>query len=318
MDPKIAPAEVFAALVAALRAEVSRHVFETWFRDLRRDSNEGSTYVFSVQNSFVRDWIEAYYRDLLVRLLVSLHGKGANFRLVVHDGPARTPEAVAVPANENGNGHAQRGEAPEVEPPSVTAVPELDAPAFHDDDTLPFAKSRQSVPAAPRSERRRRYEERFQLFSHPRYRNFRSDVILNEDYRFENFVVGPSNHLAHAAAVAVANAPGNAYNPLFLHGSVGLGKTHLLQGICASVLAKRPDARILYLSCETFVNQFISAVEAGELSDFRYRYRHVDMLLIDDIHFLARKERTQEEFFHTFNTLQLAQADRAVVRQPTP
>jgi chromosomal replication initiator protein len=106
-----------------------------------------------------------------------------------------------------------------------------------------------------------------------------------------------------AAAQAVANAPGQAYNPLFLHGSVGLGKTHLLQAICHRVLSRRPDARILYLSCETFVNQFISAVEAGELDDFRYRYRHVDMLLIDDIHFLARKERTQEEFFHTFNTL---------------
>jgi chromosomal replication initiator protein len=94
-----------------------------------------------------------------------------------------------------------------------------------------------------------------------------------------------------------------AYNPLFLHGPVGLGKTHLLQAICQRVLARRPESRILYLSCETFVNQFISAVESGDLENFRYRYRHVDMLLIDDIHFLAKKERTQEEFFHTFNTL---------------
>ena len=141
------------------------------------------------------------------------------------------------------------------------------------------------------------------LFGHTRYRNFLSDVILNEDYIFEHFVQGPSNQLAHAAAGAVSNSPGNAYNPLFLHGSVGLGKTHLLQAICTRYLQANPDARVIYLSCESFVNQFISAVAEGEIQDFRYRYRHVDMLLIDDIHFLAKKERTQEEFFHTFNTL---------------
>jgi chromosomal replication initiator protein len=126
---------------------------------------------------------------------------------------------------------------------------------------------------------------------------------LNPDYRFGTFVVGPCNRLAHAASLAVAERPGRAYNPLFLHGGVGLGKTHLLQAICASLLAERPQRVILYLSCEEFVNQFIQAVQAAELGRFRNRYRHVDILVIDDVHFLANKERTQEEFFHTFNTL---------------
>ena len=128
-------------------------------------------------------------------------------------------------------------------------------------------------------------------------------VPLNPDYLFENFVTGPCNRLPHAAAIAVAEQPGQAYNPLFIHGGVGLGKTHLLQAISQKVLEKNHDARILYLSCDSFINQFILAVETGEMHQFRHRYRHVDMLVIDDIHFLAGRDRTQEEFFHTFNTL---------------
>src|SRR5947209_11856335 len=126
---------------------------------------------------------------------------------------------------------------------------------------------------------------------------------LNPDYTFEQFVTGPCNRLPHAASVAVAEQPGKAYNPLFIHGGVGLGKTHLLQAVCQKVLEKEPDSRILYLSCDTFINQFITAVETGDMNQFRHRYRHVDVLVIDDIHFLAGRDRTQEEFFHTFNTL---------------
>jgi chromosomal replication initiator protein len=126
---------------------------------------------------------------------------------------------------------------------------------------------------------------------------------LNPDYVFENFVTGPCNRLPHAASVAVSSEPGKAYNPLFIHGGVGLGKSHLLQAVCQKVLETNADARILYLSCDSFINQFISAVEQGDMNTFRHRYRHVDVLVIDDIHFLAGRDRTQEEFFHTFNTL---------------
>ena len=128
-------------------------------------------------------------------------------------------------------------------------------------------------------------------------------VPLNPDYTFENFVTGPCNRLPHAASVAVAEKPDHAYNPLFIHGGVGLGKTHLLQAVCQKVLEKFDEARILYLSCDSFINQFIMAVETGDMAQFRNRYRHVDMIVIDDIHFLAGRDRTQEEFFHTFNTL---------------
>ncbi|MHC4938201.1 MAG: chromosomal replication initiator protein DnaA [Planctomycetota bacterium] len=144
------------------------------------------------------------------------------------------------------------------------------------------------------------------------------DIVLNPQYVFENFVPGPSNNFAYAAATAVADSPGKTYNPLFLHGSVGLGKTHLLQGICHRMMERRPDMRILYLSCETFVNHFVNAVANGELDNFRFRYRHVDVLLIDDIHFLANRERTQEEFFHTFNTLYNANKQIILSSDSTP
>jgi len=130
---------------------------------------------------------------------------------------------------------------------------------------------------------------------------------LRDSYTFENFVVGPCNNLAHAAALAVAESPSQAYNPLFMHGSVGLGKTHLIQAIAHALLKKNPNHKLLYLSSESFMNQFISAVRHGDIENFRYRYRHVDVLLIDDIHFLAKGDRTQEEFFHTFNALYNAQ-----------
>jgi len=126
---------------------------------------------------------------------------------------------------------------------------------------------------------------------------------INPQYSFDNFIIGPSNRLAHAAAVAVARSPGKAYNPFFIHSSVGLGKTHLVQAICQELYAQNKVAKIDYLSCETFVNNFIHAVEQANLAAFRQTYRRLDVLIIDDVQFLSRKERTQEEFFHTFNTL---------------
>jgi len=132
-------------------------------------------------------------------------------------------------------------------------------------------------------------------------------LSLNEEYTFENFVTGPCNKLAHAASVAVAREPGKRYNPLFLYGNVGLGKSHLLQAVCHEVKGKQPDVNLLYISCETFINHFIEAVELGVVQEFRHRYRNVDILAIDDVQYLANKDSSQEEFFHTFNSLYQAQ-----------
>ncbi|MBI5654306.1 chromosomal replication initiator protein DnaA [Candidatus Uhrbacteria bacterium] len=130
-----------------------------------------------------------------------------------------------------------------------------------------------------------------------------NDLGLNPRYRFETFVVGKTNELAHAAAMAVAAKPGEVYNPLFIYGGSGLGKTHMLQAVGHHIHANQPNLKILYVTCERFTNEFIQAVRGGRGKEFKDLYRNVDILLMDDIQFITGKESTQEEFFHTFNTL---------------
>jgi len=126
---------------------------------------------------------------------------------------------------------------------------------------------------------------------------------LNPRYHFSNFIVGSANRLAHAASLSVAERPGHAYNPLFLYGGVGLGKTHLMHAIGNAVATKFPRKRVVYATSEKFTNEFITSIQQGRIDEFRARYRRIDLLLIDDIQFIADKERTQEEFFHTFNAI---------------
>jgi chromosomal replication initiator protein len=128
-------------------------------------------------------------------------------------------------------------------------------------------------------------------------------TLINPTNTFENFVVGSGSQLAHAASIAVANAPGRAYNPLFVFGETGLGKTHLMHAVAHQMLLNNPKAKIAYVSTEKFTNEFIHAIRENKLTKFRKYYRNVDALLVDDIHFLSGKESTQEEFFHTFNDL---------------
>ena len=130
---------------------------------------------------------------------------------------------------------------------------------------------------------------------------------INKNYSFDNFLVGPCNRLAHAAALAVSETPGTAYNPLFIHGPVGLGKTHLLQSIYLALQKRSGEQKVLYMPCESFVNHYISTIKTGDWDSFRNKYREIDTLLIDDVHFLANSQSTREEFFHTFNALYTSQ-----------
>jgi chromosomal replication initiator protein len=155
---------------------------------------------------------------------------------------------------------------------------------------------------SPRAEAGQRKDKTFWPFAKDRLATAK-EIGLNPKYTFDSFVVGPSNRFAHAASLAICDSPAKAYNPLFIYGGVGLGKTHLMHAIGQRVIQKFPKYKILYISSEDFTNQLITAIQNRTTLKFREKYRSVDILLIDDIHFIAGKESTQEEFFHTFNSL---------------
>jgi chromosomal replication initiator protein len=256
---------------AALQQHIQPEQFETWFRRAELRQFDGRKLTIAVQNGFTRYFITQFYTDVLERAVSSV-----------------VPGQVAVEFLVDSELVANRRGTPEVQTSASQAAPAgtESAGAAQAPPHESASRARQN-PGAPPEKRLLRS----------------SDVGLHQGYRFENFVVGPCNRFAHAAAVGVSESPGQTYNPFFLHGNVGLGKTHLMQSLCHSLLDREPSTRILYLSCETFVNHFISALENGDLQEFRHKYRNVDVLVVDDIHLLANKERTQEEFFHTFNTL---------------
>jgi len=256
----------------AIRARVEPAQFATWFQRAALVHADDDVLRFGVQNDFSREWLERYYAEPLALAARETFGSARRIEVVV------VPE-LAISNTRRSVDDGARGSAPASNAtPASTRDSQSDA-------------SVSDRPGEPRA--------------HDGLRGLglAAELGLNPKYTFDNFVVGPCNRFAHAAAMGAAEQPGKAYNPFFLHGSVGLGKTHLLQSMCFAILTRNPKARILYLSCETFVNHFISALENGDIQEFRNKYRSVDVLVVDDIQVLANKERTQEEFFHTFNTL---------------
>jgi chromosomal replication initiator protein len=282
-------AEIWTRLRASIRQRVQPEQFETWFRRANLVSVNDTVVCIAVQNGFSRDWLRNYYSKVIEDAVTSILERSLKLEFKVD--PELTiatspPELQA----EKEAGHLSGGSTPQAAGPDQASEPGPGGPG----STIPGSTAPgNGHPKAPR--------RAVDLTPDGLVRG--SDIGLNPRYTFENFVVGPCNRFSHAVSLGTAEAPGSAYNPLFLHGNVGLGKTHLLQSICFSLLESWKEVRILYLSCETFVNHFISALENGNLQKFRTKYRNVDVLVVDDIHLLANKERTQEEFFHTFNTL---------------
>jgi len=253
-----------------LRDKVGASNFETWIRPLRATEIEEGRFLLSAPSRFYRDWVGRNYLASIRESLAEAGCAAPEVRLDLEDQrqgelfPPGVPEAAAEP-----DGSTVR--APERGEPARTSRPEISGAA----------------PAAARGPKR----------NAPRIGN------LVPRYTFENFVVGTSNEFAHAAARAVANRPGEKYNPLFIYGGVGVGKTHLVNAIGHAVVRRNPLAKIVYVASESFVNDMISALRRDRMDEFKTRFRKVDLLIIDDVQFLAGRERTQEEFFHTFNTL---------------
>lgn len=256
--------DVWRQLRAVIRQRIQPEQFETWFRRADLVRVEQDLLCIAVQNAFSRDWLRSYYREVIEESAQKVLSRKLRIEFDVD------PELTA----------------PVLDPGAAEEAADGEDDAEGADEASDAERGGRRNPAQPVNALARG-----------------SDIGLNPRYTFDNFVVGPCNRFCHAVSLGTAEAPGKTYNPLFLHGNVGLGKTHLLQAICFTLIQNWKDVRILFLSCETFVNHFISALENGDLQKFRTKYRNVDVLVVDDIHLLANKERTQEEFFHTFNTL---------------
>lgn len=252
------------SVLAAIEKRVNHESFVTWFRPISFISADQSALLLKAPDQVFGDWILNNYRDILEEALEEAHLPGAEIKF-----------QIASQSN------ADSGEAAETPPVQATSTETLRQPVTV---TEPVATSA----PAPNS----RLVETDSL-----------DLNLNPKYNFETFVVGSSNQFAHAAALAVADSPSKTYNPLYIYGGVGLGKTHLMHAIGQRVRELNRHLRLCYISSERFMNELINAIRYDQTMPFREKYRTIDVLLIDDIQFLAGKERTQEEFFHTFNAL---------------
>ena len=267
--------ELWQQCVELLRDELPAQQFNTWIRPLQVESLDDELRVYA-PNRFVLDWVNDKYLGRLVELLTERSSDGHAPALTLLIGSRRSTPAVAATPAPVRAAQSQQAERNEVLQPVASAEPPLEASAD---------------PAA-------RVERSVQVEGGLKHTSY-----LNRSFTFENFVEGKSNQLARAAAWQVADNPKHGYNPLFLYGGVGLGKTHLMHAVGNHLLKKNPNAKVVYLHSERFVADMVKALQLNAINEFKRFYRSVDALLIDDIQFFAKKERSQEEFFHTFNAL---------------
>jgi len=277
--------ELWQQCVELLRDELPAQQFNTWIRPLQVEASSDELRVFA-PNRFVLDWVNEKYMSRLLELLNERsEGMAPAISLLIGSKRAAVPRAtMSSPA-------PQPISAPIAAPvrQEAMAAAVSSEPSRASFDPMAGASS-QTAPV--RNERSVQVEG---ALKHTSY--------LNRTFTFENFVEGKSNQLARAAAWQVADNPKHGYNPLFLYGGVGLGKTHLMHAVGNHLLKKNPNAKVVYLHSERFVADMVKALQLNAINEFKRFYRSVDALLIDDIQFFAKKERSQEEFFHTFNAL---------------
>ncbi len=254
------------SVLRAIRSKLQSESFETWFNPIRFEGVDKAQRLIRLRapNQVVQDWVKSNYAGLMDQSFGELSLAGYSVDWIV---PEERPQANAAPV------FSQETRNPRPDSQAATIPQAL--PSFAEGPATASAPARQVA----------------------------VDPALNSKYTFDNFVVGSCNQFAHAASVAVAEAPGKTYNPLYLYGGVGLGKTHLMHACGHAIKQRNPHLRVSYLSSERFMNELINSIRYDKTQSFRELYRSVDVLLIDDIQFMAGKERTQEEFFHTFNTL---------------
>jgi chromosomal replication initiator protein len=267
MDTVLEKTDVWNNILAFVEKRLNRHIVESWFRPIRFESFDEADGTITLRaGEMTKDWVTLYYSDLLDAGVRSL-GIG-EYKLNWMTEKSETPEERFADADDTAADEAVRPE----QAPAAEFMPRNSAGILKNGLT-------NFVDMDP------------------------GENSLNPKYTFEKFVVGSGNQFAHAASLAVAEMPGKTYNPLFIYGGVGLGKTHLMHAIGHSIKQRTPHLRVSYITSEKFMNELINAIRYDKTQSFRERYRSIDVLLMDDVQFMAGKERTQEEFFHTFNTL---------------
>src|SRR5215467_7444819 len=260
-------ANVWDAVLSAIEKRINHESFTTWFKPITFIEKDSDTIRLGVPDHVFEDWILNNYRDVMDESLeeVGLSGYSISFEVV----------------NDSTKTNETKGSAFKIAARSdAVSKSDIAAPSAH---KTPVAQPAMTMAIPADSEI--------------------SELPLNPKYSFETFVVGSCNQFAHAAALAVADSPSKTYNPLYIYGGVGLGKTHLMCAIGHRVKNQNRHLRLAYISAEKFMNELINAIRYDQTMVFRDKYRSIDVLLIDDIQFIAGKERTQEEFFHTFNAL---------------
>ncbi|MGI8555192.1 MAG: chromosomal replication initiator protein DnaA [Pyrinomonadaceae bacterium] len=267
MNTSAETTNVWSVVLQSVEKRLNRQIFDSWFRPIQFDGFDETENILRLRASQVnKDWINTYYSDLIAQTLNELNLVNCRLDWEVEE----------------------------------TKLPEQ---SFLDDDETDFFFEKQNVSAG----KFHFHENKTNVPIKSSTTNFVDiepiENSLNAKYTFEKFVVGSCNQFAHAAALAVAEAPGKTYNPMYIYGGVGLGKTHLMHAAGHAIKERNRHLRVAYISAEKFMNELINAIRYDKTQTFREKYRSIDVLLMDDVQFMAGKERTQEEFFHTFNAL---------------
>ncbi|MGB5098005.1 MAG: chromosomal replication initiator protein DnaA [Porticoccaceae bacterium] len=272
---------IWQRCLGCLRDELPPQQFETWIQPLQFDMTSERAVRLLAPNRFVQDWVADKFLDRIREIYQKIDGN----QLVAMEVTAANSLRAAELGSQRGLGVADDASPVELVPGRATPT------RFPPAELMPSSASTIRSP---------RYLDQGQ---HNPAAGYHIENHLNESFLFETFVEGKSNQLALAAARQVAQNPGGSYNPLFIYGGVGLGKTHLMHAVGNHLIAANPGARVVYLHSERFVADMVKALQLNAINEFKRYYRSVDALLIDDIQFFARKDRSQEEFFHTFNAL---------------